>query len=392
MFLFSVKSESHLNAPPRESWYAGTMTIGVPREIKRHEYRVGMTPHDARSYVGHGHDVFVQTQAGVGSGYEDAEYEAAGARIVESPAEVFDAAELIVKVKEPLPEEFDLFHDGQILYTYLHLAANVPLARALMDRGVVAIAYETIELSDGSLPCLTPMSEIAGRLSVQEGAKYLEKEFGGRGILLGGVPGVPRGSVAILGGGVVGTNACKIATGIGANVTILDVNARRLAYLDDIFGSSITTLYATDANIDYVLSEADIVIGAVLLAGESTPKLVRRDHLKTMKPGAVLVDVAIDQGGIAETSKPTTHDEPIYIVDDVVHYCVANMPGAVARSSTIALTSVTLSYGLLIADMGVKAALASSEALRKGLNIAAGACVHERVARSCGLPYTEYGE
>ncbi|MFW5737996.1 MAG: alanine dehydrogenase, partial [Spirochaetota bacterium] len=310
------------------------MTIGVPREIKRHEYRVGMTPHDARSYVGHGHEVFVETQAGVGSGYEDAEYEEAGARIVASPAEVFHAAELIVKVKEPLPEEFDLFHDGQILYTYLHLAANVPLARALMDRGVVAIAYETIELPDGSLPCLTPMSEIAGRLSVQEGAKYLEKEFGGRGILLGGVPGVPRGAVAILGGGVVGTNACKIATGIGANVTILDVNARRLAYLDDIFGSSITTLYATDANIDYVLSEADIVIGAVLLAGESTPKLVRRDHLKTMKPGAVLVDVAIDQGGIAETSKPTTHDEPIYIVDDVVHYCVANMPGAVARSST----------------------------------------------------------
>ena len=368
------------------------MTIGVPREIKRHEYRVGMTPHDVRSYVGHGHEVFVQTQAGVGSGYENAEYEAAGARIVESPAEVFDAADLIVKVKEPLPEEFDLFHDGQILYTYLHLAANVPLARALMDRGVVAIAYETIELPDGSLPCLTPMSEIAGRLSVQEGAKYLEKEFGGRGILLGGVPGVPRGSVAILGGGVVGTNACKIATGIGANVTILDVNARRLAYLDDIFGSSITTLYATDANIDYVLSEADIVIGAVLLAGESTPKLVRRDHLKTMKPGAVLVDVAIDQGGIAETSKPTTHDEPIYIVDDVVHYCVANMPGAVARSSTIALTSVTLSYGLLIADMGVKAALASSEALRNGLNIAGGTCVHERVARSCGLAYTEYRE
>ncbi|MFW5743383.1 MAG: alanine dehydrogenase [Spirochaetota bacterium] len=368
------------------------MTIGVPREIKRHEYRVGMTPHDVRSYVGHGHEVFVQTQAGVGSGYEDAEYEAAGARIAESPAEVFDAADLIVKVKEPLPEEFDLFREGQILYTYLHLAANVPLARALMDRGVVAIAYETIELPDGSLPCLTPMSEIAGRLSVQEGAKYLEKEFGGRGILLGGVPGVPRGVVAILGGGVVGTNACKIATGIGANVTILDVNARRLAYLDDIFGSSITTLYATDANIDYVLSEADIVIGAVLLAGESTPKLIRRDHLKTMKPGAVLVDVAIDQGGIAETSKPTTHDEPIYIVDDVVHYCVANMPGAVARSSTIALTSVTLSYGLLIADMGVKAALASSEALRNGLNTAGGACVHERVAHSCKLPYTEYRE
>jgi alanine dehydrogenase len=366
------------------------MTIGVPKEIKRHEYRVGMTPDDARSYVAHGHAVVVQESAGVGSGYEDAEYAQHGAEIVGTPEEVFGKADLIVKVKEPLPEEFDLFHEGQILYTYLHLAANVPLAKALMERGVVAIAYETIELPDGSLPCLTPMSEIAGRLSVQEGAKYLEKEFGGRGILLGGVPGVPRGTVAILGGGVVGTNACKIATGIGANVTILDVNARRLAYLDDIFGSSITTLYATDANLEYVLREADIVIGAVLLPGESTPKLIRRDHLKLMKPGAVLVDVAIDQGGIAETSRPTTHDEPIYIVDDVVHYCVANMPGAVARSSTIALTSVTLAYGLQLADSGVSEALAANDALRKGLNIAGGACVHEKVARSCGLAYTAY--
>ena len=366
------------------------MTIGVPREIKRHEYRVGMTPHDVKSYVSHGHRVVVQTGAGVGSGYEDAEYEENGAEIAATPAVLFEQAELIVKVKEPLPEEFDLFHEGQILYTYLHLAANVPLAKALMERGVIAVAYETIELPDGSLPCLTPMSEIAGRLSVQEGAKYLEKEFGGRGILLGGVPGVPRGTVAILGGGTVGTNACKIATGIGANVTILDVNARRLAYLDDIFGSSITTLYATDANLEYVLREADIVIGAVLLPGESTPKLVTREHLGLMKPGAVLVDVAIDQGGIAETSRPTTHDEPIYIVDDVVHYCVANMPGAVARSSTIALTSVTLSYGLAIADQGVSDASASNEALRRGLNIADGACVHEAVARSCGLPYTKY--
>ncbi|MFW5685973.1 MAG: alanine dehydrogenase [Spirochaetota bacterium] len=368
------------------------MTIGVPKEIKRHEYRVGLTPDDVRSYVAHGHRVVVQAGTGIGSGYEDAEYADHGAEIHESAAEVFEAADLIVKVKEPLPEEFDLFHEGQILYTYLHLAANAPLARALMERKVVAIAYETIELPDGSLPCLTPMSEIAGRLSVQEGAKYLEKEYGGRGILLGGVPGVPRGVVAILGGGVVGTNACKIATGIGANVTILDINARRLAYLDDIFGSSITTLYATDANIEYVVREADIVIGAVLLPGESTPKLITREHIKMMKPGAVLVDVAIDQGGIAETSKPTTHDEPIYIVDDVVHYCVANMPGAVARSSTIALTSVTLSYGLLIADMGVEAALASSAALRKGLNIAAGACVHEGVARSCSVEYTPYGK
>jgi alanine dehydrogenase len=366
------------------------MTVGVPKEIKRHEYRVGMTPHDVRSYVNHGHRVLIERSAGAGAGYEDDEYTRHGAEIVATASRVFEEAELIVKVKEPLPDEFNLLGSGQILFTYLHLAANVPLARALMDRSVIAIAYETIELPDGSLPCLTPMSEIAGRLSVQEGAKYLEKEYGGRGILLGGVPGVPRGNVAILGGGVVGTNACKIATGIGANVTILDINARRLAYLDDIFGSSITTLYATDANIEHVISEADVVIGAVLLPGESTPKLITREHIRQMKTGAVLVDVAIDQGGIAETSRPTTHDEPIYLVDDVVHYCVANMPGAVARSSTIALTSVTLSYGLLIADLGIRGALAASEALRRGLNIVGGACVHEAVARSCNLPYTDY--
>jgi alanine dehydrogenase len=364
------------------------MVIGVPKEIKRHEYRVGLTPQDVRSYVGHGHTVVVQEDAGTGSGYSDKEYEDSGGELTGSAAEVFRRAEMIIKVKEPLEEEYGLLREGQILYTYLHLAANVPLAQALMDRKVAAVAYETIELSDHTLPCLTPMSEIAGRLSVQEGAKYLEKAFGGRGILIGGVPGVPRGSIGILGGGVVGTNACKIATGIGANVTILDVNARRLAYLDDIFGSSITTLYATDANLEFVLREADIVIGAVLLPGESAPKLITRERLKLMKPGAVLVDVAIDQGGIAETSRPTTHDDPIYIVDEVVHYCVANMPGVVARSSTIALTSVTLGYGLLIADMGLQSALESSEPLRRGLNIFNGKCVHAGVARSCGLTYT----
>ncbi|TVQ22796.1 MAG: alanine dehydrogenase [Spirochaetaceae bacterium] len=366
------------------------MTIGVPKEVKRHEYRVGMTPHDAKSYVSHGHRVIVEQNAGIGSGYPDDEYRAMGAELVETAARVFADADMIVKVKEPLPDEFDLLRPGQILYTYLHLAANVPLAKHLMERKISSIAYETIELPDRSLPCLTPMSEIAGRLSVQEGAKYLEKEFGGRGILLGGVPGVPRGVVAIIGGGVVGTNACKIAVGIGANVTILDVNPRRLAYLDDIFGSSITTLYATEANLEYVLKEADIVIGAVLIPGESTPRLITREHLKLMKPGAVLVDVAIDQGGIAETSRPTTHDEPIYIVDDVVHYCVANMPGAVARSSTIALTSVTLPYGQMIAGSGLNDAMRASEPLRRGLNTHDGACVHEAVARSCGLPYTQF--
>ena len=366
------------------------MRIGVPKEIKRHEYRVGMTPASVKAYVKNGHEVLVEKGAGIGSGYEDPEYQASGARLTADKVDLFRQSEMIVKVKEPLAEEYALFHEGQILYTYLHLAACKDLARELITRKVAGVAYETIELPDRSLPCLTPMSEIAGRLAIQEGAKYLEKAFGGRGILLGGVPGVQRGKVAILGGGVVGTNACKIAVGIGANVTILDINAKRLAYLDDIFGSSITTLYATEANIEFVLKESDIVVGAVLVAGETAPRLITRQHLSLMQHGAVIVDVAIDQGGCAETSKPTTHDDPIYIVDGIVHYCVANMPGAVARSSTIALTSVTLQYGLQIAGLGLKAAAKASEAIRKGINTFNGACVHQGVARSCGLPYTEY--
>jgi alanine dehydrogenase len=366
------------------------MTIGVPREIKTHEYRVGMTPHSVKAYVKHGHKVMVEKGAGVGSGYEDEEYVAAGATMLADRKEIFARAEMIVKVKEPLAEEFPLFREGQILFTYLHLAAGKELANELLKRKVTGVAYETIQLPDGYLPCLTPMSEIAGRLSVQEGAKYLEKEFGGRGILLGGVPGVQRGKVAILGGGIVGTNACKIAVGIGANVTVLDINAKRLAYLDDIFGSSITTLYATEANIELVLRESDIVIGAVLVPGETAPRLITRQHLSIMQHGAVIVDVAIDQGGCAETSRPTTHDNPIYIVDNVVHYCVANMPGAVARSSTIALTSVTLPYGLMIADQGLKAAALSNDALKRGINTFDGKCVHQGVAKSCGFAYTEY--
>ncbi|MGA2642635.1 MAG: alanine dehydrogenase [Spirochaetia bacterium] len=366
------------------------MKIGVPREIKTHEYRAGMTPHSVKAYVKNGHKVLIEKGAGVGSGYEDAEFKAAGAAIMNEKAELFRESDMIVKVKEPLEEEFPLFKPGQILYTYLHLAASRELANELIRRKVTGVAYETIELPDRSLPCLTPMSEIAGRLSVQEGAKYLEKEFGGRGILLGGVPGVQRGKVAVLGGGVVGTNACKIAVGIGANVTVLDINAKRLAYLDDIFGSSITTLYATDANIEYVLRESDIVIGAVLVAGETAPRLITRQHLSLMQPGAVIVDVAIDQGGCAETSRPTTHSDPIYIVDNVVHYCVTNMPGAVARSSTIALTSVTLQYGLMIANLGLAAAARANEPLKRGINTIDGKCVHPGVAKSCGLPYSEY--
>lgn len=366
------------------------MRIGVPREIKRHEYRVGMTPACVRAYVRAGHEVLIEKGAGIGSGYTDPEYEARGGCIAADKADLFRRCEMILKVKEPLAEEYGLFREGQILYAYLHLAADKTLAEMLMNRKVTTVAYETIELPDRSLPCLMPMSEIAGRLSIQEGAKYLEKAFGGRGILLGGVPGVQRGKVGILGGGVVGTNACKIAVGMGAAVTVLDINARRLAYLDDIFGTSITTLYATEENVEMVLRESDLVVGAVLVTGETAPRLITRQHLSIMQPGAVIVDVAIDQGGCAETSKPTTHDDPIFLVDGIVHYCVANMPGAVARSATIALTSVTLPYGLQIAGQGIAAAAGANEALRKGVNTVDGRCVHPGVAKSCGLPYTEY--
>ncbi len=363
------------------------MRVGVLKEVKRHEYRVGMTPGCASSYVQHGHEVLIESGAGLGAGFEDGNYETAGARILESAKAVADIAEMIVKVKEPQPKEYGLFREGQTLFTYLHLAAVPELADFLMSRKVDSVAYETIELEDGTLPCLQPMSEIAGRLSIQEGAKYLEKPFGGRGILLGGVPGIRRGKVAIIGGGIVGTNACKIAAGIGAEVTILDVKPRRLAYLDDIFGSRITTLYSDQQNVREVIREADVVIGAVLLAGRKAPHLIRREDLGAMKKGAVIVDVAIDQGGCTETSRATTHDEPVYIVDDVVHYCVANMPGVVALSSTIALTSQTRSYGLAIADHGLAEAVRRDTTLRGGVNILGGQCVLQPLAESLDRPH-----
>jgi alanine dehydrogenase len=296
---------------------------------------------------------------------------------------------MIIKVKEPLPEEYDLFHKNQILYTYLHLAADRRLTEAMLKAGIRGVAYETIETADGQLPCLQPMSEIAGRLAVQEGAKFLEKTFGGRGVLLGGVPGVERGKVGIIGGGVVGTNACKIATGMGAEVTILDISARRLAYLDDIFGSRITALYSTDANIEKILKESDLLIGAVLLPGAKAPTLVKREHLAMMKKGAVIVDVAVDQGGCVETIKPTTHDNPVYVIDGIVHYGVANMPGAVALTSTKALTSATLPYGLLIAECGLEGAIARNEALKKGINVYRGNIVYENVSKAFDLPYIQ---
>ena len=364
------------------------MKVGVVKEIKTHEYRVGLTPSCVRAYVGHGHDVFVERSAGDNAGFCDDEYIAAGASIAVDKKKIFDDCEMIVKVKEPLEEEYDLFGKGQILYTYLHLAASKKLTCALMEKKIKAVAYETIEAANGSLPCLQPMSEIAGRLSVQEGAKYLEKPFGGRGILLGGVPGIRRGKIAILGGGVVGTNACKMAVGIGADVTILDINAERMAYLDDVFGSSITTLYSTEANIESVLAESDVVIGAVLIPGARAPKLITRKHLSLMKKGAVLVDVAVDQGGCMETTKPTTHDDPVYVVDGIVHYCVANMPGAVALSSTIALTSATLRYGLEIAGSGVEQACRNSDEIKKGVNLYSGRCVYKSVADDLDLEYT----
>lgn len=365
------------------------MKIGCVKEIKHHEYRVGLTPSCVGSYTKRGHQVIIESGAGSAAGFSDDEYAKAGAVISSDKKKIFDQSEMIVKVKEPLPEEYDLFHEDQILYTYLHLAASQGLTEAMMKRKVKGVAYETIQTEDGQLPCLKPMSEIAGRLSVQEGAKYLEKTFGGRGVLLGGVPGVHRGKVGIIGGGIVGTNACKIATGIGAEVTILDVNANRLSYLDDIFGSRITTLYSTDANIEAVLRDCDLVIGAVLLPGAKAPNLIKREHLSKMKPGAVIVDVAVDQGGCAETTHPTTHDDPVYIVDGVVHYCVANMPGVVALSSTQALTSTTLRYGLKIAEAGLEKAIRESNDIKLGVNTYKGNIVYANVAKAFNLPYVE---
>jgi alanine dehydrogenase len=363
------------------------MKVGCVTEIKKHEYRVGMTPHCAKAYVDHGHQVMIQSGAGLGAGFEDSEYAAAGAKVESDRKRIFASSDMIVKVKEPQPEEYDLLRENQILFTYLHLAADREQLDALLARKVKGVAYETIRLADGTLPCLKPMSEIAGRLSVQEGAKYLEKPFGGRGVLLGGVPGVPRGRVAILGGGVVGSNAAKVAVGMGAAVTVLDVNSNRLAYLDDVYRGALATLYATERNIETVLAESDLVIGAVLIPGAQTPKLVKRGQLKLMKKRSVIVDVAVDQGGCIETTHPTTHDAPTFEVEGIVHYCVANMPGAVALTSTLALASTTLPYGLKIADLGLEKALKANADLKEGLNVYAGKVTFPGVASAFGLAY-----
>ena len=344
------------------------MKIGCVKEIKNNEFRVGLTPDNVKSYVAAGHHVYVEKGAGMGSGFYDKEYVAAGANLLEDPAEIWQLCDMMIKVKEPLPEEYGYFHDGLILYTYLHLAADREQMDALLDGKVKAVAYETLQETDGSLPLLAPMSQIAGRLAVQEGAKYLEKTYGGRGVLLAGVPGTPKANVVVLGGGTVGANACKIAFGMGANVTVLDISLPRLEKLDIMFGSRLQTLVSNDANIERAVKEADLVIGAVLVPGASTPKLFKREYLPEMKEGAVFVDVAIDQGGCGESSQVTTHDDPIFSEYGIIHYCVGNMPGAVARTSTIALTNATLRYGLEIANVGLEAAIAQSDVIASGVN------------------------
>lgn len=358
------------------------MKIGCVKEIKNNEFRVGMTPDNVRSYAAAGHTVLIEKGAGEGSGFSDEEYIAAGAQMFEEARDVWSECDMMVKVKEPLPSEYPYFKEGLILYTYFHLAADREQMDALLDAKVVSAAYETLEEADGSLPLLVPMSQIAGRLSIQEGAKYLEKRFGGEGVLLAGVPGTPKAQVVILGGGTVGTNACKIAAGMGADVTIMDINLKRLETLDNMFGSRIQTLVSTDANIERAVKNADLVVGSVLIPGASAPKLFKKKYLSEMKPGAVFVDVAIDQGGCGESSRVTTHDDPIYIEDGIVHYCVGNMPGAVPRTSTVALTNATLKYGLEIAAKGIEKACRESEVISSSINTYAGKVTYKALAAS----------
>ena len=366
------------------------MIIGVPKEIKISENRVGLTDAGVKQLTLEGHTVLVESGAGNGCQISDEQYTKAGAKMISTAKELFAKADMIIKVKEPLPDEYDLLRENQILYTYLHLAAEPKLTRALCERKVKAIAYETIQDADGSLPLLTPMSEVAGRMATQIGAYYLQKDHGGKGILLGGVPGVKRGRVTIVGGGVVGTNAAKMAVGLGAEVYVLDVNLPRLEYLDDIFQGRLTTLYSNSQNIEECVVKSDLVVGAVLLAGRKAPHLVTRQMISSMTPGSVVVDVAVDQGGCIETCRPTTHQNPTYEVDGVIHYCVANMPGVVARTSTYALTNATFRYGSMLAKMGVEEAIAKDKALYHGLNVYNGFVAYEPVARDLGMEYKPY--
>ena len=364
------------------------MIVGILKEIKAEENRVCMTPAGVEVLRQNGHVVLVERNAGTGSGFEDESYAAAGAEMLETAWEVFERSNMVMHVKEPLPPEYDLIRKDQIIFTYLHLAAAEELTHVLIKSGSVNIAYETIQKADGSLPLLTPMSEVAGRMAMQEGAKYLEMAQGGHGVLLGGVPGVDPGTVLVIGGGIVGTNAAKMACGLGAKVYILDMNLDRLRYLSDVMPSNCFPLMASPATIRKLAREANVIIGAVLVAGAKAPKLVTRDMLQTMKKGAVLVDVAIDQGGCFETSKPTTHTDPIYMVDGVVHYCVANMPGAVAKTSTLALTNATLPYAVEIANNGWEVAMRENPEIKRGANVIKGKVTYKAVAEAFGLEYT----
>lgn len=361
------------------------MIIGCPKEIKTHEYRVGLTPSNVADYVAAGHKVIIESHAGEAIGFSDEMYQKAGASIADK-ASLFEQAEMIIKVKEPIASEYAYFREGQILYTYLHLAADRELTNMLLAKKIFAIAYETIKVRN-TLPCLAPMSCIAGRLAVLESAKYIQKHFGGNGTLLSGVPGVKNGNVVIIGGGVVGLNAAQIAVGIGANVTILDIDTDRLAYIDHIFDMKVHTLYSSRGNLLSALESADAVIGAVLIPGAKAPKLVRREDLKVMKKGAILTDVAIDQGGCFETSKATSHSDPVFEIDGILHYCVANMPGAVARTSTLALTDSTLRFGLEIANKGAKAAALANDAIGEGVNTYNGLCTYKGVSDAFNIPY-----
>ena len=365
------------------------MKVGCVKEIKNNEFRVGLTPDNVKSYVNAGHEVYIEKDAGVGSSFATSEYEAAGAKICDTAKEVWATVDMMVKVKEPLPEEYPLFKENLILYTYLHIAADRPQMDALLQYKVKGVAYETLLERNHTLPLLAPMSQIAGRLSIQEGAKYLEKPFGGSGMLLSGVPGTPKAKVVILGAGMVGTNACKIAVGMGAQVSIVDINLERLAYLDDIFGARIQTLYSTDAVIEKELASADLVVGSILIPGKAAPKVGKAAYLKNMRPGSVIVDVAVDQGGCFETTHVTYHDNPTYVVDGVVHYCVGNMPGAVPRTSTIALTNATLKYGLQIANKGLEGACKENDVMYSAINTYGGKLTCKNVADSFEVEYSD---
>jgi alanine dehydrogenase len=365
------------------------MIIGVPKEIKNNENRVALTPAGTQELVKRGHTVYVQNSAGVGSGFTDEEYAKAGAKMIQNAAEVFKLAEMIIKVKEPIEQEYKLIKRDQLVFTYFHFASYEPLTKAMIESGAICLAYETVERADGSLPLLIPMSEVAGRMAIQEGAKYLEKPLKGRGILLGGVPGVKPAKVLILGGGVVGTNAAKIAAGMGADVTIMDLNLTRLRYLDDVMPKNVHTMVSNEYSIRELVKDHDLIVGGVLIPGAKAPKLITRDMLKTMRPGTVLVDVAVDQGGCIETCTPTTHENPTFIIDDIVHYCVANMPGAVPYTSTLALTNATLPYAIRLANQGWKKACSESPELKNGLNVINGEVVYKGVADAFNLHYTD---